>query len=90
MTIKNLWILSIGEQIVYMDGQCHKSCLQMVLSGFKIHPNLLKISEKAAKKVETNDIFLKLMFNILRIYVTFTMIYYFYLTEWKLKKLKNL
>ena len=36
------------------------------------------------------DIFLKLMFNILKNYTTFTMIYPFTLKEWKLKKLINL
>ena len=36
------------------------------------------------------DIFLKLMFNILKNYMDFIMIYYFYLQEWKLKKSKSL
>ena len=34
-------------------------------------------------------ILLKLMFNILKIYKNFTIIYHFYLKEWTLKKLKN-
>ena len=38
--------LSIWMQIIYTDGQCHKSCLQMVLSGLKIHLNLIKTYRK--------------------------------------------
>ena len=34
-----------------------------------------------------NDSFIKLMFNILKKHMTFTMIYYFYSKERKLKKL---
>ena len=34
--------------------------------------------------------FSKLMFNILKIYMTFTIIYHFYLKEWRLKKSKIL
>ena len=34
-------------------------------------------------------IFLKLMFNILKICITFTIIYPFWLKEWKFKKFKN-
>ena len=37
---------------------------------------------------DTNDIFLKLMFNIPKTYMTFTNILDFYQKEWKLKKLK--
>ena len=36
------------------------------------------------------DIFLKLMFNILKIYIIFAMIHNFYLKEWRLKKSKSL
>ena len=36
------------------------------------------------------DIFLKLMFNILKIYMMLTMIYHFCLKEWKLKKNEKL
>ena len=35
------------------------------------------------------DIFLKLIFNVLKNYMTFTMIYHFYLKEWKLKKVEK-
>ena len=37
---------------------------------------------------DTKDIFLKLMFNIPKTYMTFTKILHFYQKEWKLKKLK--
>ena len=36
---------------------------------------------KTAMKIVMNDIFLKLIFSILKIYITFTMIYHFYLIE---------
>ena len=36
-----------------------------------------------------NDIFLKLMFNILENYMTFTMIHHFYLKEGNLKKVEK-
>ena len=39
---------------------------------------------------EKSDIFLKLMFNILKNYINFIMIYHFYLKEWRLNKLKSL
>ena len=42
------------------------------------------------KHVVMKDIFVKLMFNILKNYMTFTMIYPFFLTEKKMIKLKNL
>ena len=41
------------------------------------------------KKV-MRDILLKLIFNTLKNYITFTMIYHFYLKEWKLKKVEKL
>ena len=51
------------------------------LSGLKIYPNLKKISSKAVMKKVMNDIFLKLMFNILKDYLIFIMIYPFYLKD---------
>ena len=51
-----------------MDGQFNKSYL-------KIHLNLVNISEKNAMKIVMKDIFLKLILNILKNYITFTMIY---------------
>ena len=41
--------------IVYMDALCYKSCLHMVLSGLKIHLNLIKISKKKNKNNEDSD-----------------------------------
>ena len=40
--------------------------------------NSMKISEKAIMKKVMQDIFLKLMFTILKNYMNFIMIYYFY------------
>ena len=41
-------------------------------------------------KKAIKDIFSKLMFNILKNYMNFVMIYHFYEKEWKLKKSKKL
>ena len=41
--VKNHHILSIRTKIIHMGGHCHKSCLLVVLSGLKIHLNLVKI-----------------------------------------------
>ena len=57
---------------------------------FKIYLNLMKISLKAIMQVVKKDKFLKLIFNIQKIFMIFTMIYTFYLKEWKLEKLKYL
>ena len=51
------------------------------LSGLKIYLNLRKISSKAVMKKVMKDIFFKLMFNILKYYMIFIMIYPFYLKE---------
>ena len=45
---------------------------------------------KNYKKKVTKDIFMKLMFNTLKNYMNFIMVYHFYLKERKLKKSKNL
>ena len=42
--IENPHNLSIGIYVIFMDGQCDKSCLLVVFSGLKIHLNLIKIS----------------------------------------------
>ena len=55
---KNCNIWSIGMQIIYIDGQCHKSCLEMTLNGLKIFLNLMKISLKATVVKKMKDIFL--------------------------------
>ena len=41
--VKNRHIFNNGMKIIYMDGQCHKSCLQMTLNGLKIFLNLMKM-----------------------------------------------
>ena len=51
------------------------------LSGLKIYLNLRKISSKAVMKKVMKDIFFKLMFNILKYYMIFIIIYPFYLKE---------
>ena len=45
---------------------------------------------KSYDKESDGGYFLNLMFNIPKIYKTFTMIYSFYLKDWGLKKTKNL
>ena len=79
--IRNHNISGTGMEIIYIDGQCQKSCLQIVLSRLKIHLNLIKILQKTTIKIVMYDIFLKLTFNILQNYITFTMIYQFCLKE---------
>ena len=48
------------------------------------------ISKKTMMKKVKKDIFLKLMFNILKNCMTFIMIYHFYLKKWKFKKSESL
>ena len=48
------------------------------VDSFKILLNLMKISSKAIKKKVTKDIFLKLVFNILKNCMNFNMIYHFF------------
>ena len=64
-----------------MEGQRPKSNLEVVLTGLKKHPILMKISLKAILKNTMEDIFLQLMFNILKNYRNFPIIYHFYLKE---------
>ena len=61
----------------------------MVLSGLKKHLNSLKISYKVIMMIVTKETFLKLVFNILKIYIAFTMIYSFCLKEGKLDDKKK-
>ena len=42
-----------------MDGQYRKIWLNIVLSGLKRNPNLIKISQKNTIKIMMKDIFLK-------------------------------
>ena len=51
-----------------------RSCLEMVLSELKINLNLIKISNTTTKIV-MKGIFLKLMFSILKNYISFTMMH---------------
>ena len=55
--IKNLSIWTIGTYIIFTNGQCHKSSLYMVLSGLKIHLNLIKILLKTTKEIVMKDVF---------------------------------
>ena len=67
---------------------------KLPVGGFKwvenTSPQFSKDFIKPAMKIEMKDIFLNLMFNTLKIYTTFTMIYQVYQKEWKLKQLENL
>ena len=63
------------------------------ISGFKWVENTFQFSKdfiQNSMKIVIKVIFSKLAFNILKNYMTFTMIYYYCLKEWKLKKLKNM
>ena len=53
-----------------MVGKCHKNDLLMNLSEFKIFPNLVTM------KTVVKDILLKLLFNIMKTYMNFLMIYH--------------
>ena len=59
--------LTVGMEIIFMDGQYHKRCLQVVLSGLKMHLNLLKILWKATMKKVMKGASLKLILNILKV-----------------------
>ena len=62
----------------------------MVLSGMKIHLNLIKISETTTMKTVMKHIFLKLLYNILKNYLIFTVIIFTFLTErMKTEKVKK-
>ena len=63
MNIRNYHILAIRTSIIYMDEECLRGFLLMVLSGLKNHFNLMNISQKAIMMIAMKDIFLKLMFN---------------------------
>ena len=62
----------------------------MTLNGLKIFLNLMKISEKAIMMKVMKDIFLKLMFNIPKVYITFTLIHTFCLKKIKIEKVEKL
>ena len=62
----------------------------MTLNGLKIFLNLMKISEKAIMMKVMKDIFLKLMFNIPKVYITFTLIRTFCLKKIKIEKVEKL
>ena len=43
-------ILSIGMQTICMDGQCHKTCVEITVSGLKKYFSSMKISQKSKMK----------------------------------------
>ena len=49
---KNHYILDNMTWIIYMDGQCHKIFLYMVLSGLKKHLNLIETSKNPTVKTQ--------------------------------------
>ena len=77
--IFNLYGWAMLQELPVSNSEC-----------LKILPNLIKISLKTLMKKVMNDIFLNLMFNILKNYMAFSMIYHFYEKERKLKKSKSL
>ena len=60
---------------------------EWIEDGFRFNQDFIK---KTIMKKVINDIFLKLMLNILKNYLTFRMIYHFYLKELQLKKSESL
>ena len=64
-----------------MDAQCHK----LPVSGFGWFENTPQFNKDFIKNYNEDNyeeyFFLKLMFNILKTFMTFTMIYKFYLRE---------
>ena len=90
LKINNRHILNIDMQIIYIDRQCHK---KLPLNNFRWVEDISEFNQNFIKSYMmkvTKDIFLKVMFNILKIYIFSTMIYPFYLKEWKLKRSKSL
>ena len=67
-----------------------QSCLCKVLSGLKMYHNLVKILWKTVMKIVMKDILLKLMFNILKKYPSFTMICPFLCEIMKIEKVEKL
>ena len=61
--------------------------------NFELLENTSKFNEDFMKnnnEERAEGYFLKLMFNILKNYLNFIIIYHFYLKEWRLTKLKSL
>ena len=90
LKINNRHILNIDMQIIYIDRQCHK---KLPLNNFRWVEDISEFNQNFIKSYVmkvTKGIFLKVMFNILKIYIFSTMIYPFYLKEWKLKRSKSL
>ena len=90
LKINNRHILNIDMQIIYIDRQCHK---KLPLNNFRWVEDISEFNQNFIKSYVmkvTKGIFLKVMFNILKIYIFCTMIYPSYLKEWKLKRSKSL
>ena len=77
--INNVYDLTMSQKLPVNDFQLVGDISEFDESFIKSY-----IIKKVMK-----DIFLKLMFNILENYITFIMIYHFYLKERKLKKSKS-
>ena len=73
-----------------MEGQRHKKTLEVVSSGLQKCLNLMNISLRPILKNAMKETLLQLMFNIVKIYRTFAIIYHFCLKELKLTKFKKL
>ena len=83
----HLHIFNIGMLIIYIDGKCCKSFqwikewISEILSGSKRLLSLIITSYKTVMKKLMKDIFLKLVFNILKNYMNFIKIYHFHQKE---------
>ena len=71
--------------LIYMDGQCHKSWLKIVLSGLRKYLYLRNVSKKAIIKIEMK-LFSWSWCSASWIFFNFTMIYPF---PWKDENLKS-
>ena len=77
--VNNLYGLAMPQKLSV-------SKIEWVKDNFHFNEDSIKHIMKTVMK----DFFSKLMFNILKYYMNFIIIYHFYLTEWKLKLLESL
>ena len=63
---------------------------ELSVNNFEWIKDTAQFNEDLIKNYRIDDIFLKLIFNILKSYMIFTMIYHFYQKKTKLKQSKSL
>ena len=57
--IKNHHIYCVEMQTIYMNGQCFKNYLLIILIGKAAHPSLMKSLQKVKMKILIKDAYLK-------------------------------